>query len=99
MAKTFEDMTPKDFLEAINGYINREDEEIPADQFFRLAAEAKRPTLQTIEVPVRTVDGEIHLEPVENLIMFASLTDGFALRVENNTLILGGKRLVFKFVS
>lgn len=89
MAKTFEDMTPEEFLAAINGYINREDEEIPADQFFQLAAqEAKRPTLETIEVPVRTVDSEIHLEPVENLVV-----------VENNTLIIGGKRLVFKLVS
>lgn len=88
MPKTFEDMTPEDFLSAINGYINREDEEIPADQFFQLAAEAKRPTLETIEVPVHTVDGEIHLEPVENLVV-----------VENNTLIVGGKRLVFKLVN
>jgi len=89
MTKTFEDMTPEEFLSAIKGYINREDEEIPADQFFQLAAfEAKRPTLETIEVPLRTVDGEIHLEPVENLVV-----------VKNNTLIVGGKRLVFKLVS
>ncbi len=89
MAKTFEDMTPEEFLSAIKDYINRQDEEIPADQFFQLAAqEAKRPTLETVEVPVRTVDGEIHLAPVENLVM-----------MENNTLIVGGKRLVFKLVS
>ena len=89
MAKTFEDMTPEEFIAAIKGYINREDEEIPADQFFQLAAsEAKRPTLESIEVPVRAVDGEIHLEPIEDLVV-----------VENNTLILGGKRLVFKLVS
>ena len=88
MAKTFEDMTPKEFLAAINGYIDREDEEIPADQFVQLAKEVKCPTLETIEVPIRTVDGEIHLQPVENLVV-----------VENKTLILGGKRLVFKLVS
>jgi len=88
MAKTFEDMTPKEFLSAINDYINREDEEIPADQFFQIAKEVKCPTLETIEVPVRTVDGEIYLDPVENLVV-----------VENNTLILGGKRLIFKLVS
>jgi len=89
MARTFEDMTPEEFLKAVNGYLNRKDEEIPADQFFQLAAqEIKRPTLETIEVPVRTIDGEILLEPVENLIV-----------AENNTLIVGGKRLVFKLVS
>jgi hypothetical protein len=89
MAKTFEDMTPEEFLKAVNNYLNRRDEEIPADQFFQLAAqEIKRPTLETIEVPVRTIDGEILLEPVENLIV-----------IENNTLIVGGKRLVFKLVS
>ena len=88
MAKTFEDMTPEEFLAAIKGNINREDEEIVADQFFQLVAETKPPTLETIEVPVRAVDGEVHLEPVENLVV-----------VENNTLIVGGKRLVFKLVS
>jgi len=89
MAKTFEDMTPKEFMTAINNYINREDEEIPADQFFQLAAqEVKRPTLETVEVPVRAVDGEIHLVPVEDLIV-----------EENNALIVGGKRLVFKLVG
>ncbi|MBM3241092.1 hypothetical protein FJZ31_32815 [Candidatus Poribacteria bacterium] len=89
MAKPFEDMTPEEFLAAIEGYINREDEEIPADQFFQLVAqEVKQPILETIEVPVRAVDGEIHLEPVENLVV-----------VENNILILGGKRLIFKLVS
>ena len=89
MPKTFEDMTPEEFLSAVNGYINREDEEIPADQFFQLAAqEAKQPTIQTIEVPVRTVDGEIHLEPNENLVI-----------VGNNMIILGGKRLILKLVS
>ncbi|MBC8231265.1 hypothetical protein H8E77_17070 [bacterium] len=88
MAKTFEDMTPKEFMAAINGYINREDEEIPADRFFQLAKEVKYPALETIEVPIRATNGEIHLQPVENLVV-----------VENNTLILGGKRLVFKLVS
>jgi len=88
MLKTLEDMTTEEFLAAINGYINREDEEIPSDQFFQMAVGDKRPTLEIIEVPVRTVNGEIHIEPVENLVV-----------VENNTLILDGKRLVFKLVS
>ena len=88
MAKTFEDMTPEEFLSAIKGYINREDEDIPADLFFQLAQEVKRPTVETIEVPVRTVEGQIHLDPVENLVV-----------VEHNTLILGGKRLIFRLVN
>jgi hypothetical protein len=43
MPKTFEDMTPEEFLSAVNGYINREDEEIEADQFFQLATQEVTP--------------------------------------------------------
>ena len=90
--KLLKDMTVKEFEQALDDYIVREQTEVPVSTFFEALAlidREKQETARVIRLRTRVVDGMLAFFPPEL---------GTAITVEGNEIVLeDGRRILLEF--